>query len=46
MFLSSVGAKTLSTPIARYGFSITGEGSFLEMVSEYFTQAGKAANIP
>lgn len=46
MFLSSVGARTLSTPIGRYGFSIAGEGTFLEMVAEYFTQAGKAAKIP
>jgi hypothetical protein len=46
MFVSSVGARALFAPIARCTFSVSGEGTFLEMVSEYLDKAGTAANIP
>jgi hypothetical protein len=46
MFVSSVGARALFAPLARCAFSVSGEGTFLEMVSEYLDKAGSAASIP
>jgi hypothetical protein len=40
MFISSVGGRALFAPIAKYSFSISGEATFLEMVSEYYNKAG------
>ena len=44
MLLSRIASRTLTT-VPRYAFSIPGESTFLEMVSQYFDKAGQATGI-
>lgn len=44
MFVSNLARRVLQTPI-KSSFSVTGEASFLEMVSQYFDKAGEATGI-
>lgn len=45
MILSRVFRSPLLTSSLRYKFSIPGESTFLEMVSQYFDKAGEATGI-
>ena len=44
--ISNIAKRALFAPRQTFNFSVAGEGSFLEMVSEYFDKAGDAAGIP
>ncbi len=43
--ISNLARKALTRQLA-CGFSVAGESTFLEMVSQYFDKAGEATGIP
>lgn len=43
--ISNMARKALTSQLA-CGFSVAGEATFLEMVSQYFDKAGEATGIP
>lgn len=45
MFLSSFGRRAMLASSPRFGFSVSNESTFLEMVSQYFDKAGEATGI-
>jgi hypothetical protein len=46
MFISNLARSALLTRQLTCGFSVAGESTFLEMVSQYFDKAGAATGIP
>lgn len=46
MFISNIARRALLANRSTFGFSVTGESTFLEMVSQYFDKAGEATGIP
>jgi hypothetical protein len=46
MFISNLARNVMLTRQLTRNFSVQGEASFLEMVSQYFDRAGTAAGIP
>ena len=46
MFISNIAKRALLANRGSFGFSVTGESTFLEMVSQYFDKAGEATGIP
>lgn len=46
MFISNITRRALLANRSTFGFSVTGESTFLEMVSQYFDKAGEATGIP
>ena len=46
MIISNIAKRTLLSAPLQARFSVAGESTFLQMVSEYFDKAGEAAGIP
>lgn len=40
MFISNIAKRALLGKRSAFGFSVSGESTFLEMVSQYFDKAG------
>jgi hypothetical protein len=45
MFISNIARRALLSNGQRFYFSVSGESTFLEMVSQYFDKAGEATGI-
>lgn len=46
MFISNLARSAMLSRQMTCGFSVAGEATFLEMVSQYFDKAGEATGIP
>jgi hypothetical protein len=46
MFISNLARNAILTRQLACNFSVAGESTFLEMVSQYFDKAGEATGIP
>lgn len=46
MFISNLARSAMLSQRLACGFSVAGEATFLEMVSQYFDKAGEATGIP